>query len=119
VWILSDRDAEEAGGAAEISNYRETTNAAFFDAAVDEAGAWIVLSLVQDGGWSARDGHGRVLPLARANGPFLALHLPRGSHRVALAYSPPGFVPGSWISAGTLVLLLAAAVRRRRAESRA
>ncbi len=83
-WVLAGRDGEEPGGAAEISGYRESTNAASFDATVGRGGAWIVLSLVQDGGWSARDG-GAAIPVSRANGPFLALRLPEGARRVASA----------------------------------
>ncbi len=80
--MLADRVAEEPGGAAEISGYRESTNAASFDARAGRGGAWVVLSLVQDGGWSARGADGAAIPVARANGPFLALHLPEGEHRV-------------------------------------
>ncbi len=118
-WVLADRDADEAGGAADIANYRESTNTASFEASVAEGGAWIVVSLVQDGGWSARGRDGAALSLARANGPFLALHLPAGTHHVALRYRPPGLLPGAWISAGTLALVLAAIARgRRRAPDR-
>ncbi len=34
------------------------------------------------------------LELRRANGPFLAVRVPAGSHRVRLRYLPPGFVRG-------------------------
>jgi Bacterial membrane protein YfhO len=118
-WILGERDGEAPGGEAAITAYRETTNGVTFDADVagGSPGAWIVLSLVQDGGWSAKDDAGRGLPLLRANGPFLALRLPPGKTRVRLSYSPPGFRAGAWISATVLVALVAlaaAAVRRRR-----
>ncbi len=112
-WVLADRDGEAPGGAAEISAYGESTNAASFDAKVSGGGAWIVLSLVQDGGWSATSG-GAAVPVSRANGPFLALNLPEGAQRVRLRYRPPGFVAGAWISAATAAALLAAAVAARR-----
>ena len=94
-WVLSDRDGEAPGGAAEISDYRESTNAASFRARAGAEGAWVVLSLVQDGGWSARDGAGRDVPVRRANGPFLAVQLPPGEHAIALRYASPGFVMGT------------------------
>ncbi len=116
-WVLADRNGGEPGGHAEISNYRETTNAASLDARVGDGGAWIVLSLVQDGGWSARTDEGGALPVSRTNGPFLALRLPAGGHRVALSYRPPGFRLGAGISLATLGLLAAASLglRARRA----
>ncbi len=117
-WILADRAGEEPGGAAEMTGYRETTNTAAFDAQVCGGGAWVVLSHVQDGGWSARDAAGHALALARANGPFLAVRLPEGSTGVRLRYRPPGFLAGAWISAGTLLMLAGIAVSRRFAARR-
>jgi hypothetical protein len=118
-WVLADRDAEEPGGAAEISGYRESTNAASFAATAGRGGAWVVFSLVQDGGWSAHGADGAAIPVARANGPFLALHLPEGEHRVAMRYRSPGFVLGAWISAATLAAVLVGAGRGRRRRARA
>ncbi len=112
-WILGPGDGEAPGGEASITNYRETTNAIGFDAAVDEEDAWVVLSIIQDGGWSAENDAGDALPLFRANGPFLALRLPAGNTRVRLRYSPPGFLPGVAISGLTLAILAAVALRRR------
>lgn len=112
-WVLADRDGEEPGGEAEVTGYRESVNGASFDAKVGAAGAWIVLSLVQDGGWSARGAEGATIPVSPANGPFLALRVPAGTRRVALRYSPPGFVAGTWISVATLAALVGAAGRRR------
>ena len=111
-WILSDRAGEEPGGDASVSKYAETTNAVELDVAA-AAPSWVVLSIVQDGGWSARDGAGRGLPVFRANGPFLALRVPAGSTLVRMRYRPPGFVPGAWISGATLVILAAVWLRRR------
>ena len=113
-WVLSDRDAEVPGGEASITAYTEGTNAASFDASVPgPEGAWVVLSIVQDGGWTASDREGRALRVDRANGPFLALRLPPGDTHVRLEYSPPGFRAGSWISAITVVVLAAALARSR------
>jgi len=105
----------------EVSRYTESTNAAAFEARVAEGGepGFVVLSLVQDGGWSARDETGRSIPAFLANGPFLALRIPPGRHRVALDYCPPGFRLGSAISLAALAVLAAAAlVRRGRGRAR-
>lgn len=102
-------------GGATVRAYGERTNSAFFRAQVAPgAGPSLVkTSLVQDGGWSARDERGEPLPLTRANGPFLALSLPPGEHRVALSYTPPGMRVGAAASLTTMLgLLLAAAYRR-------
>jgi uncharacterized membrane protein YfhO len=112
------------GGTAEISEYRESTNTVSFAARVTEGTAWVVLSLVQDGGWSAHDGSGRPLPVLRANGPFLAVALPAGDHRIALRYRPPGLLTGAAIAGLTAAALgigavLARARRRARDPRRA
>ena len=83
---------------------------------MDEEDAWVVLSIVQDGGWSAENGAGDALPLFRANGPFLALRLPAGNTRVRLRYSPPGFLLGAAISGITLAMLAAVALRAPHVE---
>jgi hypothetical protein len=118
-WVLASRAGEEAGAAAEIAEYREGTNEASFSAHVAEGTAWVVLSLVQDGGWSARDGEGRPVPVLRANGPFLALTLPAGDHRIALRYRPPGFRTGAAIAGATAAVLgIGAAFARARRRAR-
>ncbi len=120
-WVLAPRAGEATGAAAEISEYREGTNDASFTARVPEGTAWVVLSLVQDGGWSARDGGGRPVAVLRANGPFLALALPAGDHRIALRYRPPGFQTGAAIAGSTAAVLgigAAFARARRRARNR-
>ena len=76
--------------AARVTGYRETTNEVSFAADVVPANAVVVSSLVSDGGWKARDERNTRLTVARANGPFLAVTVPRGAHRVRLRYSPPG-----------------------------
>jgi Bacterial membrane protein YfhO len=101
-------------GAARIDDYRETTNGASFRAEVAGDRAELAASLVQDGGWTAREETGAPLPVSRTNGPFLAVTVPRGSHRVRLQYTPPGLRPGAAISAaGVIVAALAALLGRR------
>jgi hypothetical protein len=115
-WILDDAGggARTEGGAAEIGDYGQETNAFSFTARVASEGAWVVLSFVQDGGWSARDAAGRRLALHRANGPFLALRLPHGSHRVRLTYRPPGLAAGGAVSACALLAVVGFGLVRAR-----
>jgi hypothetical protein len=96
-------------GPVRISEYRESANRVSFRASVENpAGAFVAGSLVEDGGWTARDERGARIPTAPANGPFLALRLPGGDHRISLTYLPPGFPLGFLISAGTALLLAGA-----------
>jgi hypothetical protein len=112
--ILADGPEEADNPAARIDRYEERTNAAAFDATVPPGPASVVvLSLVQDGGWTARDESG-PLPVHLANGPFLAVDVPPGTHRVRLSYSPPGWRTGTAISGGTLAVIAAFGLRRRR-----
>ncbi|HKD20231.1 MAG TPA: hypothetical protein VKG23_20450, partial [Thermoanaerobaculia bacterium] len=98
-WVLDEGGAEIPNPPVEISDYAETTNAASFSTHVSGTdAAYVVLSLVQDGGWTARDGSGRSLPTFLANGPFLAVRLDADTRRVLLIYRPPGLGFGSAIS---------------------
>lgn len=105
-------------GPVRVIDYRESTNSASFRTAAPGGGAVVVASLVQDGGWTARDETGRKLPMGRANGPFLAVAIPGGDHRIQLRYAPPGSKPGAAATGATGVLLLAAGVGGRVARSR-
>ncbi|MFY9551568.1 MAG: hypothetical protein WAU32_10485 [Thermoanaerobaculia bacterium] len=118
-WILSETGGEVSGGRAEISGYVESTNTAAFRARVTEEPAYVVLSVVQDGGWSASSDTGAKLPVLRANGPFLALRLPAGETRVRLRYRPPGAQAGALFGLTGAALLCAAgvAMSRRRPRS--
>jgi len=77
--------------------------------------AVVVSSIVTDGGWTARDENGNSLAVAVGNGPFLAIRIPSGDHRVTLSYTPPGFRPGNAISSAALLALAASffALERR------
>jgi hypothetical protein len=114
-FVLSDRNSEGGNPTTEVRDYTESTNRASFVARVAPGGgeAVVVASLVQDGGWSARDESGNRLRTLRANGPFLAIVLPEGERRVRLEYRPPGFLPGVGVSIATICLLLALGLRRR------
>jgi hypothetical protein len=107
--IFSDQ-----AGAVRVTGYRETTNTVSFAADVAAERAVVVASLLSDGGWTARDERNEPLPVGRANGPFLAVTLPRGTHTVKLKYTPPGLRAGIAISALGAVIALAAAIRGRR-----
>jgi len=124
-WILGPAAGEASNPAASIADYREETNEASFTAS-SPAPSWVVLSLVQDGGWSATldsagagaPPSGEPLALSRANGPFLALRVPGGTHRVRLRYRPPGWTAGLWIGGATIVLLAGSlALQRRKSEA--
>lgn len=99
---------------AEISEYHESNNEVSFRSRVagSGSGSFLVASLVQDGGWSVRDEHERRIPTTLANGPFLALRVAGGDHRVCLKYSPPGFGLGASIS-GAVLLAVAFFLGRR------
>src|SRR5262249_27453218 len=82
--------AEGASEPLEIASYTEGTNRA--EVAFRGSSSRPVLlrtSLVDDGGWSVRDGSGRLLDTPRAAAPFLAFVLPAGQTRVSLTYAPP------------------------------
>jgi hypothetical protein len=95
----------------EVLDYAERTNDAAFRTRA-RSPAWVVASLPQDGGWTARDEHGRPLRVASANGPFLAVAIPAGEHAVRLRYRPPGLFVGLGIAVASLVVAAALAFRR-------
>jgi hypothetical protein len=110
-------------GGATVSEYAERGNRVSFRADAPHASV-VVTSLVDDGGWRARDDRGAAIRTGRANGPFLALAVPEGSRRIDLDYASPGFRAGARISllAAAAALALAAIARARRTprtESRA
>jgi hypothetical protein len=116
--ILADGTGDSENPPARVSRYAESTNAAAFDAAVPPGpSAVVVLSLVQDGGWSARDEDG-PLPVFLANGPFLAVEVPLGEHRVRPTYAPPGWRAGVLVSLGGVAALAGLATERARRRRR-
>jgi hypothetical protein len=102
-YVLGKDTREIANGTADVTEYRESTNRVSFRARSSGEETLLVASLVQDGGWSARDESGLAIETSLANGPFLALRLPSGSHEVFLKYYPPGLQTGSWISMASLL----------------
>jgi hypothetical protein len=122
-WVLGPRGGagpaeEETNPPAAISDYRETTNEVSFTAVAASGAAWVVTSLVQDGGWSAAGEAREALEVSRANGPFLALRVPAGTHRVVLRYRPPGWTAGLWIAAATVILLIGGQVLKFRTSAK-
>lgn len=111
-WILGETDGEVPGGHADLAAYEESTNTISFRARVAEGPAIIVLSVVQDGGWTARDARGAKVDVRRANGPFLAVVLRPGNHDIRLQYVPAGFAGGAVVSVA-VVTGLAVLVGRR------
>ena len=117
-FVLGREAKVIVNGQARITEYRESTNEASFRVRVsgEAAEAFLVASLTQDGGWSARDESGRRIDATLANGPFLALRVPSGDHLIFLRYSPPGFRTGAGVTAACL--LAVAVGPSRRAASR-
>jgi hypothetical protein len=112
----SDAARSTGDSRALLSDYTESGNAVSFRARARRP-TILVASLVQDGGWRARDDTGIALSTGRANGPFLALAIPGGAHGIRLEYTTPGFQVGSRISLlslATAALLVLAAGRRAR-----
>ncbi|MEP6768090.1 MAG: YfhO family protein [Acidobacteriota bacterium] len=100
-----------------VSSYRERTNEIFFRSSAPARAAAIV-SVVDDGGWSARDDAGRDLPVSRAENLLIRLELPAGDHGIRLRYRPPGFLAGSIVSAVSALCFGAAALTERRRRRR-
>ena len=118
-WIVAAPPGEIQNGNAEIGDFRESTNEMSFRVRSGTP-VFLVASLVQDGGWRARDDRGRPVETTLANGPFLGLRVGPGERRILLRYLPPGFRTGAVISGSTLgALLLYGLFRRLRARSAA
>ncbi len=117
-FVLARQTKQVANGQAQITDYRESTNEVSFRASVsgEAAGAFLVASLAQDGGWSARDESGHRIDTTLANGPFLALRVPSGDHLVFLRYSPPGFRTGAGVTAACLLSLVVGFSRKAAAR---
>ena len=97
-----------------VSDYLEIPNRIAFRAVAPRSRpAVAVLSIVQDGGWTARDESGSRLETFLVNGPFLAVKVPGGDHRIHLAYIEPGFLSGLYLTLSTAGVLLAIWLVRR------
>ncbi len=114
-FVLGQPAGDRANGPAEVSDYIETGRRVTFRTR-SAATTVLATSLVQDGGWKARDAGGRPLATTLVDGPFLALIAPPGEVRIVLDYSPPGWRWGLGISITTAALLVFAAARARRAS---
>jgi hypothetical protein len=116
--ILEDAAAREAAPNApvRVEAYEEGVDRVALRTSSTAPGI-LVASLVQDGGWSARDEAGRRLRTWRANGPFLAFEAPVGERRIVLTYTPPGSAWGLLAAAASLGAGAAWCLRRRSAVS--
>lgn len=67
-------------------------------------GSYIVLSILNEEGWQLRV-DGSATGLETAAGGLMAFQVPdSAAHQFELIYTPPGFKPGAWISAASLIL---------------
>jgi len=86
--------------------------------------ATLVARVTASPGWRA-DLDGRAVPVGVADGSFLSLALPAGTHAVTLTYRPPHLLTALVLALGALVVLVGVAVengvseRRSRPESAA
>ena len=79
-------------------------------------GGFLVVSDAFHPGWKARV-DGKEAPLYRANYVMRAVELPPGKHRVEFEFRPAAFRVGIWISAISLLVMVAFAVGANRWES--
>jgi hypothetical protein len=82
--------AQRCRGLARISAPIYRNNSLAFDVVAD-APAWVAVSDVAFPGWQAWAGV-EPLPIWRANGPFRAVCVPVGAHRIRMEFSPLAFV---------------------------
>ena len=107
------------GSTAEVTNLAETFNSVSFRVRAPGP-AVLVASFVDDGGWKAKDETGKKIALGRASGPFLAIRVPRGDHRIRLDYASPGFRTGALVSLATAAAAaILLTMRSRRPAGRA
>jgi hypothetical protein len=110
--------SRHASDGFEVTAYREKTASITFRVRAPSGPVPAVVSVVDDGGWTAEDESGRAIATSKAAGLLVALALPAGDHEIRLRYLPPGFAAGSAFSSATVValltMLLVTARRRRR-----
>ncbi len=115
-WIeAAEYESHEAANGPGQLTLRRSGLAYELDARMENDG-WVVLSATAWNGWRAYVDGRRVQPHF-ANHAFLGVYVPRGNHRVALAYLPESFTRGRNISLFTLGFLAVAAVCYRARRS--
>jgi hypothetical protein len=118
--VVLDRNGPAATGRpATIAVREDTGDKIRVEVDADGAGYLVVADALQHG-WSAQL-DGREVPLVNADHALVALHVPRGSHVIELAATPPGWRAGIVISLSALLLLLTLAgvwMLRRRLRAR-
>lgn len=81
-------------------------------------GSYIVLSIINEAGWQLRV-DGNATGLETAVGGLMAFQVPdTAAHQFELVYTPPGFKPGVWISAASLILSFVLFAFQKRQASR-
>lgn len=79
---------------------------------------WVVITETAWTGWRARiDGQGEI-PVGIGNHAFLALQVPKGTHKVELFYRPRSFELGLGVSAAALLLIVVVSLGRWRLARR-
>lgn len=80
----------------------------------------LLFSIPYDAGWEILV-DGEPAESEKIGNAFLAVSLTPGEHQVSLTFTPPGFVPGAWLSVGCLgiyilVCALSPFIRKKRLE---
>ena len=84
---------------------------------VSNAPGWVVVVDAWDPGWQARV-DGRPTRVQRANVAFRAVAVPAGRHAIELVFRPRGLVAAAWISAASVLALLAGLALTARGPAR-
>lgn len=118
--VFLDPDAEtelgvEAVGEARIANLRVAAHRVEFDVECETA-ALAVMAQAWYPAWRATIDGNRTR-IHRADLAFQAVHVPAGTHHVVFRYVDPMFWTGLAISLGSLVLTMAALVRKKAVPS--
>ena len=98
------RGASSGRGVAVGSTVSETPERIEYKVDLSET-FWMYRAQSKDPWWTA-ELDGRPTRIVRANGVFSAIVVPKGNHRIVLAYRPWPFYAGAAVSAAALVALL-------------
>ena len=110
------RDQIQKLGQETLTKIRSSRNRIEGDAVLKEKGV-MVLGIPYSKGWSAEvDGKDAVLK--RANVLYSALELPKGEHRIALAYRTPYLSQGMLVSGISLIMFLTIVCHYQRKEKK-